>query len=95
MLPDIQMPDFGKLIGNLLGGIFPDKWITGEGWIGSAVNAIMPQSLIDLLKEAKGLAAGGMVKPGDFAVVGEQGPELILKLFQIGYQTYRLLMSLN
>ena len=74
---EIEMPNFGKVIGNLLGGIFPDKWILGEGWIGGAVNAIMPQSLIDVLKEAKGLAAGGMAKAGDFAVVGEQGPELI------------------
>jgi hypothetical protein len=58
--------------------VFPDDWILGKGFIGTAVNAVMPNSLIKMLKEAKGLAAGGPFRSGAPIVVGELGPELIL-----------------
>jgi len=77
-LPDFEMPDLGKAIGQLLAGIFPDDWILGKGFVGTAVNLVMPNSLIDMLKNLKGLATGGVMNAGQPTMVGELGPELIM-----------------
>ena len=77
-LPDFEMPDLGKAIGQLLAGIFPDDWILGKGFVGTAVNLVMPNSLIDLLKNLKGLAAGGPMVANKPVMVGELGPEMIM-----------------
>jgi hypothetical protein len=77
-LPNFEMPDLGKAIGQMLTGIFPDDWILGKGFVGTAINAVMPNSLLDLLKNLKGLATGGALNAGQPTMVGELGPELIM-----------------
>jgi len=51
-IPDFEMPDFGGIMSTLLGGMFPDEWIKGTGFIGTIANKMMPQSLLDILTAA-------------------------------------------
>ena len=57
---------------------FPDDWVLGKGILGTAVNAIMPDDVITMLKHVKGLAMGGPISAGKPYMVGEQGPEMII-----------------